>query len=99
VADNDNNQDKEKDKEQVPWALVGEYTTLAVLLPVSTAVGYMVGTLLDRWLRTNFFYIIFLILGIVSGFIQLLRQFQKDDKEQNNSKPPPDKPPPDDKSA
>lgn len=61
-----------------PWVMVGEYTTLAVSLPVSVAVGYFLGRLLDRWLGTTFLYIVFLLLGIAAGFVQLIRQVSKD---------------------
>lgn len=61
-----------------PWSLVGEYTSLAVTLPAATAVGYVIGTLLDRLFHTHFLYIVFLLLGIAAGFIQLIRQVQKD---------------------
>ena len=64
--------------EKNPWAQVGQYTSLAVALPASTAVGYLIGYLLDRWLKTNFLYIVFLILGIAAGFVQLIRTVQKD---------------------
>ena len=57
--------------------MVGEYTTLAVSLPVSVTVGYFLGRLLDRWLGTHFLYIVFLLLGIAAGFVQLIRQVQK----------------------
>ena len=60
-----------------PWVLVGEYTTLAVLLPASAVVGYLIGRLLDRWFTTNFLSIVFLILGIAAGFVQLIRQVRK----------------------
>lgn len=61
-----------------PWVMVGEYTTLAVSLPVSVAVGYFLGRLLDRWLGTSFLYIVFLLLGCAAGFVQLIRQVSKD---------------------
>jgi len=64
-----------------PWVLVGQYTSLAVTLPASTAVGYILGSLLDRWLGTGFLHIVFLILGIAAGFVQLLRQVGKDTGE------------------
>lgn len=57
--------------------MVGEYTTLAISMPVSVAVGYFLGHLLDRWLGTSFLYIVFLLLGIGAGFVQLIRQVQK----------------------
>ena len=57
---------------------VGEYTSLAFLLPVSTFVGYAIGYMLDKAFCTHFLYLVFLILGIVSGFVQLIRQIQRD---------------------
>ena len=63
--------------------LVGEYTSLAFLLPVSTFVGYLIGYLLDKAFGTRFLYLVFLILGIVSGFIQLIRQIQRDTRNNN----------------
>ena len=57
---------------------VGEYTSLAFLLPAATFVGYVIGYLLDKAFHTHFLYIVFLILGIVAGFVQLIRQLQRD---------------------
>jgi len=58
--------------------LVGEYTSLAFLLPAATFVGYLIGYLLDRAFHTHFLYIPFLILGIAAGFVQLIRQLLRD---------------------
>ena len=45
-----------------PWmATVGEYTSLAFLLPVSTLVGYAIGYLLDKAFGTHFLYVVFLV--------------------------------------
>ena len=57
---------------------VGEYTSLAFLLPAATFVGYIIGYLLDKAFHTHFLYIVFLVLGIVAGFVQLIRQIQRD---------------------
>jgi len=57
---------------------VGEYLSLAFLLPAATFVGYVIGYLLDKAFHTHFLYIVFLILGIVAGFVQLIRQVQRD---------------------
>jgi F0F1-type ATP synthase assembly protein I len=57
---------------------VGEYTSLAFLLPAATFVGYAIGYLLDRLFHTRFLYIPFLILGIGAGFVQLVRQLMRD---------------------
>jgi F0F1-type ATP synthase assembly protein I len=61
-----------------PWALVGEYTTLAMMMPASTVVGYLIGYGLDHLFHTHFLRVVFLLLGIAAGFIQLIRQVQKD---------------------
>jgi len=59
----------------------GEYISLAFMLPAAVFVGYFLGTLLDRWLGTNFFYIVFLLLGIAAGLLQVVRKFTKDARE------------------
>jgi F0F1-type ATP synthase assembly protein I len=65
-----------------PWpVLVGEYTTLAFLLPVSALIGYVLGYLLDREFETTWLYIPGLIVGIVAGFVQLIRQLMQDTRD------------------
>jgi F0F1-type ATP synthase assembly protein I len=59
-------------------AMAGEYTSLAFLLPAATVVGWGMGYLLDRTFHTDFLYIVFLILGIAAGFVQLVRQVLRD---------------------
>jgi F0F1-type ATP synthase assembly protein I len=58
--------------------LVGEYTSLAFLLPAATFVGYAIGYLLDKAFGTHFLYLVFLLLGIAAGFIQLIRRLMRD---------------------
>ncbi|MGH9722764.1 MAG: AtpZ/AtpI family protein [Bryobacteraceae bacterium] len=48
---------------------------------MSTFVGYVIGYYLDKWLGTHYLYLVFLLLGIASGFIQLIRQLQRDMKD------------------
>ena len=62
-------------------ALVGEYTSLAFLLPAATFIGYVIGYLLDKAFHTHFLYIPFLILGIAAGFVQLIRQLMRDTRD------------------
>ena len=64
-----------------PMATVGEYTALAFLLPVSTFVGYAIGYMLDKAFGTHFLYLVFLVIGTVSGFVQLIRQFLRDTRD------------------
>jgi ATP synthase protein I len=53
------------------------YTAIATMLPASTFAGYLIGYWLDRWLGTGYLKIVFLILGIVSGFAQLIRELMR----------------------
>src|SRR5882757_9060749 len=65
-----------------PWpVLVGEYTSLAFLLPCCVVVGWVIGTMLDKAFGTHWLYIVFLILGIAGGLIQLVRQFTRDSND------------------
>jgi F0F1-type ATP synthase assembly protein I len=69
-------------KEKKPiMAVVSEYTALAFLLPTSTFVGYIIGYLLDKAFGTHFLYLVFLLIGIASGFVQLIRQLMRDTRD------------------
>ena len=59
-------------------AAVGEYTSLALVLPISTVVGGGIGYLLDRAFGIHFLWIAFGILGTAGGIIEVLRQLQRD---------------------
>ena len=58
--------------------LVGEYSQLAFVLPAAAVVGYVIGYLLDRALATHFLYLVFLLIGIAAGFMQIIRKVTKD---------------------
>jgi ATP synthase protein I len=60
--------------------LVGEYTALAFLLPTTTFVGFAIGYYLDKSFGTGYLKIVFLLLGIAAGFVQLVRQLMRDTK-------------------
>jgi F0F1-type ATP synthase assembly protein I len=63
--------------------LVGRYTSLALLLPACVLVGYGIGYAIDRALGTHFFYIVFLLLGIAAGFVQMIRMVQEDTRRRD----------------
>lgn len=54
------------------------FMPLALLLPVSIFVGYGIGFGLDRLLGTNFLYLVFLLLGIASGMVTLVREVTRE---------------------
>lgn len=57
---------------------IARYSELGMLLPASTIVGYIIGYVLDKWLGTTYLYLVFLLLGIAAGFVQLIRELNKD---------------------
>lgn len=56
------------------WTVVaGEWLAIGMILPASIFVGYFIGYLLDQAFGTHWLYLVFLLFGIASGFISLLR--------------------------
>ncbi len=58
--------------------LVGEYTSLAFMLPAATSVGWVLGHLADKALGTTYLFIPGLVLGTVAGFVDLIRTVRRD---------------------
>ena len=59
---------------------VEEYLALALILPIATLVGYAIGYFLDRAFGTGFLKIVFLLLGVISGFVQVIRQLKQESR-------------------
>jgi F0F1-type ATP synthase assembly protein I len=57
---------------------IGKYASLALLLPISTCIGYAMGYGLDTLFHISWLRYVFLVLGTVSGFISLIRELDKD---------------------
>jgi ATP synthase protein I len=64
-----------------PWLMVGRYLQLAFLLPACVFVGYAIGYYLDKLFGTSFLYIVFLLFGIAAGFIELIRELQREQRD------------------
>lgn len=60
------------------WARVARYSGLGLLLPVSTVMGYLAGWGLDKLFHTHFLWLVFLGLGAVAGFIEMIREVRQD---------------------
>jgi F0F1-type ATP synthase assembly protein I len=56
------------------WLQLAQYSQLAFIFPAAIVVGLVFGTLLDRWLHTTWLYLAGLILGIIAGFVELIRE-------------------------
>ena len=55
------------------WAQVGAYLSLGFFLPAASVAGYLIGVGLDRLFDTTFLKIVFLIVGIAAGFVEMIR--------------------------
>jgi F0F1-type ATP synthase assembly protein I len=59
------------------------YSQLAFIFPAATVAGWLIGLALDHWLHTSWLYLAGLILGIIAGFVELIRTVTSSDA--NNS--------------
>jgi ATP synthase protein I len=61
------------------------YSTLGLEMGLSVAVGAVIGYYIDKWLKTEpWFLIVFLLFGVVAGFrslYQALKRLQKEDED------------------
>jgi len=63
-------------------AMVGDYTSLAFMLPLATFIGYALGYALDKAFKTHWIYIAGLLFGIAAGFVQLVRRLMRDSRDE-----------------
>jgi len=73
-------QDPNSDPRRSFWLQFARYSQLAFALPAATFVGWLIGTALDRWLHTTWLYLAGILLGIVAGFVELIRTAMRDTK-------------------
>jgi F0F1-type ATP synthase assembly protein I len=59
----------EEPQKKSSWVQMANYA--------ATVVGWLIGAGLDRWLHTSWLYLVGLILGIVAGFVELIRTASK----------------------
>ena len=64
-------------KDDGGWAAFGRYFSVALMLPASSLAGYGIGYWLDGAFHTHFLRMVFLGLGTVGGFIQLVRELNR----------------------
>lgn len=61
-------------------------SSIGIQLVLSTFVGFAIGYFLDKMLRTSpWLTVIFLIIGIIAGFRELLRVARKQDGNKKDS--------------
>jgi len=71
-AQDDNPEDDNSEKKN-SWVQLAKYSQLAFVFPAATVAGWLIGVALDRWLHTTWLYLAGLILGIIAGFVELIR--------------------------
>ena len=62
--------------------LAARYSGVALALPACTFVGWVIGSLLDRWLHTSSLYLVGLIAGSIAGFVELIRAVTSSESKQ-----------------
>ena len=55
------------------FRLMARYSPVIMLMPASALAGYLIGWGLDYAFSTTFLRVVFLILGVISGIVQLIR--------------------------
>lgn len=50
-----------------------QYAHIGLAIPACTVAGLLIGMALDRWLGTNWIYLVGLLLGVVTGFYDIIR--------------------------
>jgi len=71
LPEDDRSNDKSGNRNS--WVQIAKYSQLAFVFPAATVAGWLVGAGLDRWLHATWLYLAGLILGIVAGFVELIR--------------------------
>jgi F0F1-type ATP synthase assembly protein I len=74
------NDERSSDKRSF-WVQIAKYSQLAFIFPAATVAGWLIGVGLDHWLHTTWLYLVGLILGIVAGFVELIRAVTSSDSE------------------
>jgi F0F1-type ATP synthase assembly protein I len=65
--------DEKQNGDKKLWLQLARYSQLGLVLPAATLVGWLIGVALDKWLHTTWLYLAGLLLGIVAGFVELIR--------------------------
>jgi F0F1-type ATP synthase assembly protein I len=67
------NTDSQNNAKRSLWVQLASYSQLAFIFPAATVAGWLIGVALDHWLHTKWLYLVGLFLGIIAGFVELIR--------------------------
>lgn len=73
--------DSEPPEKKSMLVQLATYGQLAFIFPAATVAGWLAGLALDHWLHTTWLYLAGLILGIVAGFVELIRTVASSDSK------------------
>jgi len=73
--------DNQPDDKKSFLVQIAKYSQLAFIFPAATVAGWLLGLAADRWLHTTWLYLVGLILGIVAGFVELIRTVASSDSK------------------
>ncbi len=65
--------DENKDSGLKDFAKAESMIQLAIIMPAACLIGWLMGSVLDRWLHTDWIYVVGILLGAVAGFVQIYR--------------------------
>lgn len=63
---------------------LSKYLSLAFTLPASVLAGYILGTIADHWLHMPVLRAVGILLGMVAGLIQIIREISRDERRSKN---------------
>jgi F0F1-type ATP synthase assembly protein I len=72
-TNNYNENEKNGSDKKNPYVQMANYAQLAIVFPAATLIGWLIGSAFDRWLHTTWLYVVGLLLGIIAGFVELIR--------------------------
>lgn len=60
-------------KKPSAWAQVARYSAIGMTIPSHLFAGWLIGTILDRVFSTDYLHVVFVLVGVVSGFIEMIK--------------------------
>lgn len=65
-----------KEKREM-YRQLGALMSAGMVFPISIAIGYAMGYYLDRWFGTTWLTMVFILFGMVAGFVGFFRSISK----------------------
>ena len=81
--------DNRKGDKRVSFQQLSSLIGVGMVFPISIVIGYGIGYYLDRWLGTTYLKVVFLLIGIASGFVSFFRSIAAAEREEKADSDPP----------